>query len=413
MILHIVRIVFLLVVLAITVSYALQEAVYSKGPEFITVYVLIPAVIALVAVLVDMFWKHKRLQVLSGLFFGVLAGLVIAYMLTLVLELVMALFPAPLPAPPPGELPREQQVAALGLNPTTQQTIAYQHAKFETRQAHQEAIKEHNKATEAYLAYSAYTRTVQLIKLLLGAAAVFICVSFVLQTKDDFRFVIPYVEFSKETKGARPILLDTSVIIDGRIADIAETRMLESTTIVPRFILAELQSIADSDDKLKRNRGRRGLDILNRLQGSDKLDIQILDAHVASVDEAADVDAKLVALAEHLGGRIVTNDYNLNKVAQLKGVDVININDLANALKPIVLPGEAMTVKIIKAGEEPGQGVGYLEDGTMVVAEQGRDCIGREIAITVTSILQTSAGRMIFGKMDADKTFSQGQRRTT
>jgi uncharacterized protein YacL len=243
-----------------------------------------------------------------------------------------------------------------------------------------------------------------LLKAFLGASAVYLCVSFILQTKDDFRFVIPYVEFSKQTKGARPILLDTSVIIDGRIADIAETRILESEILVPRFILSELQAISDSEDKLKRNRGRRGLDILNKLRTNPKVAIRLPDAQVAEVEAAPDVDAKLVALAKHLDGRIVTNDYNLNKVAQLRGVDVININDLANALKPVVLPGEGMTIKIIKPGEESGQGVGYLEDGTMVVAEGGREHIGQEITISVTSVLQTSAGRMIFGRFEgADK----------
>ena len=197
-----------------------------------------------------------------------------------------------------------------------------------------------------------------------------------------------------------------------RIADIAETRILESEVLVPRFILAELQAIADSEDKLKRNRGRRGLDVLNRLQTSEKIDIRIMDARVPEVEQLKEVDAKLVALAEHLDARIVTNDYNLNKIAQLRGVDVVNVNDLANALKPIVLPGETMSVKIIKPGEEPGQGVGYLEDGTMVVAEQGRDYIGRQVVITVTSVLQTSAGRMIFGRTDAEKTLSPRERRT-
>ena len=172
-----------------------------------------------------------------------------------------------------------------------------------------------------------------------------------------------------------------------------------------RFVLAELQAIADSDDKLKRNRGRRGLDVLNRLRESAKVDIRVLDMQVPAVEDCPDVDSKLVALARHLTGRVMTNDYNLNKIAQLRGVEVININDLANALKPVVLPGEGMKVKVIRPGEEPGQGVGYLEDGTMVVAEQGRDHIGREIMITVTSVLQTSAGRMIFGRLDPDKTF--------
>jgi uncharacterized protein YacL len=210
--------------------------------------------------------------------------------------------------------------------------------------------------------------------------------------------VIPYVEFSRETKGARPLVLDTSVIIDGRIADVAETRVFDGEMIVPRFVLAELQAIADSDDKLKRNRGRRGLDVLNHLQSDEKLEIRVLEPHVREVDAAPDVDAKLVALAENLNGRVVTNDYNLNKIAQLRGVEVINVNDLANALKPVVLPGEQLQVKIIRPGEESHQGVGYLEDGTMVVVEQARDQIGRTVGIAVTSVLQTSAGRMIFGK---------------
>jgi uncharacterized protein YacL len=218
------------------------------------------------------------------------------------------------------------------------------------------------------------------------------------------------VAFSRQAKGPRPFLLDTSVIIDGRIADVAETRIFESDVLVPRFVLAELQAIADSEDRLRRNRGRRGLDMLNRLQKSDKVEIRLYESHVTSVEEQRDVDAKLVALAEHLNGRVVTNDYNLNKIAQLRGVPVININDLANGLKPVVLPGENLRVKIVKPGEEPGQGVGYLEDGTMVVAESGRSHIGEEIMIAVTSVLQTSAGRMIFGKLD-EKTFGRADRK--
>ncbi|KKK48461.1 hypothetical protein LCGC14_3144880, partial [marine sediment metagenome] len=239
---------------------------------------------------------------------------------------------------------------------------------------------------------------VAMIKLLVGACTVYVCVSLVLQTKDDFRFIIPYVEFAKEQRGVSPLLLDTSVIIDGRIADIADTCIIESEMIVPRFVLEEIQDIADSSDKLKRNRGRRGLDILNRLQSNEKLRIRLLDVHIRSVEEVKGVDQKLVALGEHMSARVVTNDYNLNKIAKLRGVVVLNINDLANALKPVFLPGEPMTVKIIKPGEEMGQGVGYLDDGTMVVAEQGRDYVGRDMAIIVTSVLQTSAGRMIFGR---------------
>ena len=229
----------------------------------------------------------------------------------------------------------------------------------------------------------------------------FICISTLLQTKDDFRFIIPYVEFSKEVKGARPLVLDTSVVIDGRIADVAETRVIDQQLVIPRFVLQELQSIADSSDKLRRNRGRRGLDILNRLQKSPGIEVRIHDAEIPELAGIREVDQRLVVLAKHLGGKVVTNDYNLNKIARLQGVEVINLNDLANAMKPIVLPGEGLTVKILKRGEEQGQGIGYLDDGTMVVAEQGAFHLGETLKLTVTSVLQTSAGRMIFGRIDA------------
>ena len=228
----------------------------------------------------------------------------------------------------------------------------------------------------------------------------YICVSTLLQTKDDFRFIIPYIEFAKEVKGSRPLVLDTSVIIDGRIADVAETQVIDQPMVVPRFVLQELQNIADSSDKLRRNRGRRGLDILNRLQKSPGIEVRIHDGEIPELAGVREVDQQLVILAKHLGGKVVTNDYNLNKIARLQGVEVINLNDLANAMKPIVLPGENLTVKLIKKGEEQGQGVGYLDDGTMVVAEQGSYHLGETVRLTVTSVLQTSAGRMIFGRME-------------
>jgi len=228
----------------------------------------------------------------------------------------------------------------------------------------------------------------------------YVCISTLLQTKDDFRFIIPYMEFSKEIKGSRPLVLDTSVVIDGRIADVAETRVLDQPLVVPRFVLQELQGIADSSDKLRRNRGRRGLDVLNKLQKSPGVEVRIHDAEIPELAGIKEVDQRLVVLAKHLGGRVVTNDYNLNKIARLQGVEVINLNDLANAMKPIVLPGEFLTVKLLKRGEEQGQGVGYLDDGTMVVAEHGAHHLGETIRLTVTSVLQTSAGRMIFGRID-------------
>ncbi|PKR76622.1 PIN domain nuclease [Halalkalibacillus sediminis] len=209
---------------------------------------------------------------------------------------------------------------------------------------------------------------------------------------------------SDETKLAdkeysvRPKILDTSVIIDGRIADIADTKFLEGSLIIPQFVLEELQHIADSSDVLKRNRGRRGLDILNRLQKELAVDVQIYEGDFEDIQE---VDSKLVKLTKLLDGVLVTNDYNLNKVSEFQNVTVLNINDLANAVKPVVLPGEEMGVQVIKAGKEEKQGVAYLDDGTMIVVEEGKNYIGEQIDVIVTSVLQTSAGRMIFAKPKA------------
>jgi uncharacterized protein YacL len=188
-------------------------------------------------------------------------------------------------------------------------------------------------------------------------------------------------------------VLDTSVIIDGRIADICETGFLEGTLVVPQFVLRELQQVADSSDSLKRNRGRRGLDILQKMQKIAHVTVQIVETDFPEVRE---VDLKLIELARRMSGKIVTNDFNLNKVAQLRGVPVLNINELANSLKPVVLPGEVMRVFVIKEGKEAGQGVGYLDDGTMVVVDQARKALGKTIEVSVTSVLQTTAGKMIF-----------------
>ncbi|WP_372339226.1 PIN/TRAM domain-containing protein [Cohnella sp. WQ 127256] len=190
-------------------------------------------------------------------------------------------------------------------------------------------------------------------------------------------------------------ILDTSVIIDGRIADICKTGFIEGTLVIPEFVLEELQHIADSSDLLKRNRGRRGLDILNKIQ--KELDVRVLIYEDAN-DEPGEVDSKLVKLAKVMQGKVVTNDFNLNKVCELQGVSVLNINDLANAVKPVVLPGEEIVVQVIKDGKENGQGVAYLDDGTMIVVEGGREYIGTTMEVLVTSVLQTSAGRMIFAK---------------
>jgi uncharacterized protein YacL len=323
------------------VAVAGLDARLMKVAEGAASYVLFSGVfvIAVAVVIVDLLTPRKKIQTISGVYLGLMVGLILSTLISSAIEPSLPL---------------------ITDNPSLQKAITG----------------------------------------LLMIIICYVCVSTILQTKDDFRFIIPYMEFSREIKGARPLVLDTSVVIDGRIADVAETRVIDQPIIVPRFVLQELQGIADSSDKLRRNRGRRGLDILNKLQKSTGVEVKIHDSEIPELAGIREVDQKLVVLAKHLGGRVVTNDYNLNKIARLQGVEVINLNDLANAMKPIVLPGEPLTVKLIKRGEEPGQGVGYLDDGTMVVAEHGQNHLGETIRLTVTSVLQTSAGRMIFGRLE-------------
>jgi len=280
----------------------------------------------------DILFRHKRLEIISAVYFGLLIGSLLAYLLL------------------------------LGLGPVIQ---------FQYR---------------------------PIVALLLGIMLPYICISFLLQTKDDFRFVIPYVEFAREVKGGRPLIIDTSSLIDGRIADVMDTNILDTQLVVPSFVLEEMQTIADSNDKMRRTRGRRGLDVLTKLQQNPKVDVRMHEVKDKDLAELT-VDQRLVALAKRLGGRVVTNDFNLNKVASVQGVEVINLNDVSNALKPRYLPGEQLRIKVIREGESFGQGVGYLDDGTMVVCEQASSLIGKEIDVVVTSMLQNSAGRMIFGRM--------------
>jgi uncharacterized protein YacL len=211
--------------------------------------------------------------------------------------------------------------------------------------------------------------------------------------------------FSAEVKPKRNFkILDTSVIIDGRVADVCETGFIDGLLIIPQFVLRELQLVADSSDQLKRNRGRRGLDILQRMQKMGTIQIQIVEEDFPHMHE---VDLKLIELAKQLEGKIVTNDFNLNKMAQLQGVAVLNVNELANALKPVVLPGETMRVFILKEGKEYNQGVAYLDDGTMVVVDNAKKMISKTIDIAVTSVLQTTAGKMIFGKFEERKAVAE------
>lgn len=295
---------------------------------------------AIIVIMVDWLSPKKSIKALAGIFFGLLVGVLISWAMSPVLEMMNGLY------------------------------------------------------------FNLVPYALQMAKWIMGICICYLVISMVVQTKDDVRFVIPYVEFSRQTKGLRPLVLDTSVIIDGRILDICDTKLFDSTLVVPRFILNELQLISDSADKMKRNRGRRGLDMLNKLQSNSTVEVEIDDTPPPGVELNAPVDQKLVAFAKNCDGRLVTNDYNLNKVAQLRGVDVVNINDLANAMKTVTLPGELMEIKIMRAGDSAKQGIGFLDDGTMVVVEDARDKIGEAVQISITSSLQTSAGRMVFGKFE-------------
>ena len=348
MILYVLRALFVLLMAAVGWFYIAPHPGWVGGG-----WAAMPVAIAiaLLFISIDVLSPRRKLSLFAGSFFGLLVGIAIAYALSFVVGLLVDNYYRP-----------GQDIKMADLAP------------------HIEAIK-------------------TFIDMLIGVVSCYLAISFVLQTKDDFRFIVPYVEFSKQTKGARPMLLDTSVLIDGRINDIAETGLLESQLVVPQFVIDELQAVADSADRSKRNRGRRGLDMLAALRQSRKADVALYES---ADNEEGSVDQKLMHLAKSLNARVLTNDYNLNKVAQLTGVDVININDLSSALRPVVIPGEKMRIAITKPGEEAGQGVGYLEDGTMVVVEQARAQIGQEVDFVVTRALQTSAGRMIFGRIASE-----------
>jgi len=214
--------------------------------------------------------------------------------------------------------------------------------------------------------------------------------------KEDFSLIIPYVRFAPQSKAENLLLLDTSVIIDGRIADLIEANFIEGTLVVPRFVLHELQKIADSNDPVIRPRGRRGLEMLTRLRQIKRNEVKI---HDADIPEETEVDAKLVRLARALGAKLYTNDYNLGKVAELQSVPYVNLNELANALKPVILPGEVFTLRVVREGKDKGQGLGYLNDGTMVVINNAHSMIGQQVTVKVLSLLQTGAGIIIFADL--------------
>ena len=241
------------------------------------------------------------------------------------------------------------------------------------------------------------TGSVATARVTLTWAFCYLGMAMALRGRDEFNIIIPYVRLARHDRGEESYLVDTSAIIDGRLLDLCKTRFIEGRLIVPQFVLKELQTVADSTDAIKRSRGRRGLEVLNQLRQLSTVDVRIHDEDFSHIPET---DAKLVKLAQVLGLRVITNDFNLNKVAELQSVGVLNVNELAQALRPAVLPGEVLEVKPIKEGKEHHQAVAYLDDGTMVVVENGRSLIGQNVRGLVTSVLQTAAGRMVFVRPD-------------
>lgn len=319
-----------------------QEAMPQFVAEhpFLTFFAL--ETVALSVLIIDLLIPRKRVDVVSAIYFGLLIGVLLSYLL---MQALQPLF-------------------------NSYELFGYEGPAW---------------AAMATL----------LITLILS----YLCITFLLQTKDDFRFVIPYVEFARELKGGRPLILDSSALIDGRIADIIDTNILDAELVIPQFILQEVQDIADSGDKIRRNRGRRGLDILKRLQQHPRIDVKVQETDpLGRSNRHRAADQRIIELTKQLNGRIVTGDFNLNKVATVQGLQVVNLNDVSNALKPKFIPGETLKIDVIKEGEGAGQGIGYLDDGTMVVCEGGYNEIGNRIEIIVTSVLQNSAGRMIFGR---------------
>jgi uncharacterized protein YacL len=341
MLLMILRVAYLLICAGAILAYITTETVAGQPTQLPRVIennkalaFFVLLLISQFVTIVDVLVRKKRIEVISAIYFGILVGVLLAYLM------IQALTP---------------------VVPTT----------------------------------NPYHTAVVLLTLLILP---YLCVSLLLQTKDDFRFVIPYVEFQRDLKSGRPLVVDSSSLIDGRIADVVETQIIESQLVVPDFVLSEVQDVADSSDKNRRIRGRRGLEVLAKLQQSTVVDVKVMETSRTDF-KMMTVDQKVVALAKQIRGGVITNDFNLNKVASVQGIPVINLNDVSNALKPRYIPGERLTMKVIKEGEGPGQGVGYLDDGTMVVCENAASLIGKEINVIVSSVLQSSAGRMIFVKM--------------
>ena len=296
------RALFVVVVMAVIFTYvSSMEVASSENRSNFYIIIFSGVTVIIAAMMIDLLTPKKSLASLAGVFLGLIVGILISWIISPIIDMV------------------NTSNAYLGLDSTV----------------------------------------IQAIKLMMGISICFVVINIVIRTKDDVRFIIPYVEFAKQTKGARPLVMDTSAIIDGRIADLYRSKLFDAPMIVPRFVINELQLISDSSDKLKRNRGRRGLDILKQLQDNPGVDLEIDDTPMPDAEDIKGVDQKLVVFTKNKNGRLATTDYNLTKVARVREIDVLNINDLANSLKAIILPGEGMHICIIKAGEEADQGIGY------------------------------------------------------
>jgi uncharacterized protein YacL len=343
------RIIFLVMLFTVTLLTVLELSKQGLLPAFqgmglAWIPVGLAVVLGLGAILLDIATPTKKLSTLSAVFFGLLAGLLATVAFGFVIDLV----------------------------------------------------------AQAYRLDTSGSETAVLIgmtKIAIGITLCYLAISIVIGTQDDFRLVIPYVEFTKQLRGIRPWLLDTSVLIDGRIVDMAQAGFLQAPVIVPRFVLDEMQKLADSSDRLKRQRGRRGLDVVNRLHTQTALDVSVDDITVPGV---IGVDQMIIEVGAQRRAIVVTTDLALAKIGRIRQVEVLNLNDLAGAMRTNLLPGVGLSIEVLRRGENPGQGVGYLEDGTMVVVDDAADLIGEEVDAVVTRSLQTSAGRMIFASLARD-----------
>ncbi len=339
--------VLLVTVTVLTIASQKEKAPDEFDPTTVAGLFLAAMAVGVIVLLVDAMTPNKRLTSVVGVYLGICVGLIGALAIGALIDVVSEAW--------------DIKTSAPGQPPTK---------------------------PEVYLG---------LAKVMIAIVLCYLAVSIVLTTKDDFRLVIPYVEFSRQVRGVRPLLLDTSVLVDGRVEGLGHTGFLAAPLVVPQFVIDELQTMADSGDKLKRSKGRRGLGLVTKLQENPIIDISIDTTEV----EGHSVDHKLLTLAAEQKMRVLTTDYNLDKVARIRGVSVLNLNELSSSLRPQVLPGEPLQVDIIKRGEAAGQGVGYLPDGTMVVVEDAAGMVGEQVDAVVTNSLQTTAGRMIFARRAA------------